>query len=413
MKKQIIFPLIFLIGCVQIFGQTHNDWRGPNRSGVYNETGLLKKWPEKGPELLWSVTGLPKGNSSVAVGNNIIYITGIKGETEVLVAMDMKGNKLWETNYGRAWTESFPESRSTPIIDNERIYVTSGKLDAACIDAKNGKVIWSVKVNDLFEGNFGRWGKAESPVILDNKIFFTPCGDKTTMVALDKMTGATIWSSESIHDVSAYVSPLLFEYKGKQYLVTVTEKNIVALSPLNGAIIWKFDFGTLAQDANIHANTPLYKDGKIYVTSGYNHTSVMLKLSDDGKSVTQLWTDKVLDNHHGGVVLVNNYIYGSNWLNNSQGRWVCLDWNSGKVMYETDWLNKGEIISADGFLYCYEEKNGNIALVKANPEKFELISSFKINMGSGPHWSHPIINNGILYIRHGEALMAYDIKEKK
>jgi len=413
MKKQISILCISLFISGHIFGQLLNDWRGPNRTGVYNETGLLKKWPEKGPDLLWSVMTLPKGNSSVAVANNMIYITGIKGSSEFLVAMDMNGNKLWETMYGRAWTESFPESRSTPIIENDRLYITSGVLDAACIDAKTGKIIWSEKVNDKFEGAFGRWGKAESPVILGNKIFFTPGGEKTTMVALDKMTGATIWTSESIHDVSAYVSPLLYEYKGKQYLVTVTEKYIVAFSPLDGKIIWKFDFGALAQDANIHANTPLYKDGQIYVSSGYNHTGVMLKLSEDGNSVSQVWTDKTLDNHHGGVVLIDNYIYGSNWLNNSQGRWVCLDWTTGKTMYETDWFNKGQIISAEGFLYCYDEKNGNVGLVKATPTKFDLVSSFKIAMGSGPHWSHPIIHAGILYIRHGEALMAYDIKEKK
>jgi outer membrane protein assembly factor BamB len=413
--KQLIFSAFILFGFIQTgICQTTSEWRGIGRTGVYNETGLLKKWPDNGPQLLWSATGLPKGNSSVAFGNNLLYLTGTKDTMEVLMAFDMKGTKIWETTFGRAWSASFPESRCTPTVNDNRVYVTSGKLDAACIDGTSGKIIWAVKVNEKFNGAYGMWGKAESPIVLDDKVFFTPSGNKTTMVALNKLTGETIWASESLKDGSSYVSPLLIERNGKQQIVNLTEKFVFGISPKDGKILWKFDYGQYAaapDHYNILINTPIYWNGGIFITNGYNHSSAMLDLSEDGNSVTQRWIENVMDTHLGGDVRLGSYIYGSNWQNNAKGKWVCLDWNTGKTLYETDWITKGQIISADGMLYCYEEKTGNIALVKASPEKFEVISSFKVPLGRGVHWSHPVINKGILYVRHMDALMAYNIRE--
>ncbi len=404
MKDRIILTAV-IFGIFQfVNGQVTSEWRNLGRTGVYLETGLLKKWPEKGPQLIMSATGLPKGNSSVAVGRDKLYLTGTTGENEVLIALDMKGNKLWETIFGRAWTESFPESRCTPTLDGDRVYVTSGVLDAACIDAESGEIKWSVKVNEKFEGAFGEWGKAESPLIIGDLIYFTPAGNRTTMVALHKMTGETVWESESLKDISSYVSPLLVNHEGLQFITGVTERYIFAIAPADGRILWKFDYGS-----SLHMCTPLYAEGCLFVSTGYDHGNVMLKLSADGRPPTLLWKDSTLDTHHGGYVRVGNYIFGSNWLSNSKGRWVCLEWNTGKVMYETDWKNKGPVITAEGMLYCYEEKSGYIALVRPTPEKFDMVSSFKVPLGSGPNWSHPVIHNKILYIRHGDALMAYDI----
>ena len=337
--KDRILAVVFVFGMGQFaYSQVISEWRNIGRTGIYNDTGLLKKWPDNGPQLIMSVRGLAKGHSSVAIADEKLYLTGTRDNREVLMALDMTGNKLWETDFGGAWTESFPESRCTPTIDGDRIYVTSGVLDAACISAETGNIIWSVKVNEKFEGAFGDWGKAESPLVLDNKVFFTPAGDKTTMVALNKMTGETIWASESLKDKSSYVSPLLVAMNGKQFIVGETEKYIFALDPSDGRIIWKFDFGSLASaedPTNIHTVTPLFCDGNLFVTSGYDHTGVMLRLSPEGTPPTLLWSENTLDTHLGGVVKVDHYIYGSNWLSNSKGRWVCLDWNTGKAMYET------------------------------------------------------------------------------
>jgi hypothetical protein len=158
--------------------------------------------------------------------------------------------------------------------------------------------------------------------------------------------------------------------------------------------------------------TPVYHDGKIYVTGGYDYGSILLSLNEDGTNVSVVWTDSLLDVHHGGVVLVDGYIYGSNWLNNGDGNWCCLDWNTGKKMYEEHWKCKGSIISAEGMLYVYDEKSGFVGLVKATSEKFGLVSSFRVKEGSGPYWAHPVIHNANLYIRHGNALMVYNISSR-
>lgn len=191
--------------------------------------------------------------------------------------------------------------------------------------------------------------------------------------------------------------------------------NIFAVDVSNGEILWKIP---IEKPAGFNWDlilcvTPLYNNGMIYVTGGYDVGGIMIKMGDDGKSATVAWTDKVLDVHHGGVVKVDGYIYGSNWLNNADGNWCCIDWNTGAKKWEEHWNCKGSIISAEGLLYIYDEKRGNVGLLKANPEKFDLVSSFQIKQGnSGPFWAHPVIHNGVLYIRHTNALMAYDIKTK-
>ncbi len=411
MKKSIVIILIASYIAVPAWSQITSEWRGPGRTGVYPDKGLLKEWPKGGPRLVMSATGLPKGNSSVAVGNGALYVAGTRDSTEVLVSLDMEGNVLWETPYGRAWAESYPESRSTPTLENERIYVVSGRLDAACIDAKSGRVIWSRQVADQYRSQFGRWGTSCSPLIVDNKCVITTGGNLTTVVALEKSTGEKVWTTESLNDPLGYVSPCLIDHHGNKQIIALTEKHILGVSPDNGRIIWKFDFSVYAgpEGQKNNTTTPLYSDGRIYVTSGYNHKSIMLALDNEGNSVSLVWADSVLDNHLGGVVHVGDYIFGSNWHNNSKGNWVCLDWNTGKVMYDNEWGNKGAIIAAEGMLYCYEEKKGNVGLINPTPDKFDMVSSFQVNLGSGPHWAHPVIHDKVLYIRHGDALLAYDI----
>ncbi len=412
MKKIALIIFIHLLLISNISSQEFIEWRGPGRTGVYNETNLLKEWPENGPELLWSIEGIYKGYSSVSIANNTIYLTGLNDTVDVLIAVDLKGNIKWQTPYGRARLAAYPESRSTATIENDRVYVSSGLGDVACLNALTGEIIWTVKATEKFEGTIGRWGLAESLIIIDNKVIYTPGGKKTTMVALDKMTGETIWMSESISDNPSYSSPLLIEKNDLKIIVSVTNNYVIGVSPENGEIFWDFKYGSYSKEGGRknQTNTPLYYNDRIYITSGYDHKSVMLDLSENLKSVSLAWVDTVLDVHHGGVVLVDGYIYGANWINNGQGNWCCIDWATGKKQYEAEWKTKGSIIYADGMLYCYEEKTGYIALVKATPEGFDVISSFNITLGTGPHWSHPVIKDGVLYIRHMDALMAFNIK---
>jgi len=399
-----------------------SEWREEDRTGVSGETKLLKSWPEEGPELIWTNTELHKGHSSVSFGNNTIYLTGLSGLNDVLIALDDQGRIKWQTVYGRCWKESNPESRCTPTVEGKMVYVSSGSGDLACIDGITGEIVWSVKASEMHKGTYGPWGIAESPIIDGQKLYYTPGGPETMTIALDKTTGDLIWKSESLDDGAAYVSPVLIEYEGRKMIINVSLKHVFAVDASTGHIIWKLRHAEINDPEKstsgstdpplIKCVTPLYSDGKIYITGGYNNGAALLSLTDGGNNAKVEWTDDVLDVHHGGVVMIDGYIYGANWLSNGKGNWCCVDWKTGKTMWEENWKNKGSIIAADGHLYIIEEKTGFLGLLKINPSKFEMISNFKIKYGSGAYWAHPVIHNGVLYIRHGEALMAFDIREE-
>jgi len=422
MKRPTIALLFIILFTGGILSQSVNQWRGPDRTGIYPETGLLAEWPKEGPPLLWTADKIGKGFSSPVADGNAIYITGIKDTTDYLTALNLEGKIIWQVPFGPSWTNSFPDTRITPTIENNSIYVLSGSGTLACINTYDGKIKWSFDAVKKFEGAYGEWGIAESPLMVDDKVIYTPGGPKTTMVALNKMTGETIWQSVSLDDSSAYVSPRLIQYGNKKIIITLINKYFLGVDANNGKILWKYEYSALYPEQSLkiwpgapktNTITPLYKDGFIYITGGYNHVGAMFKLSDDASSVSLVWTDTTLDCHHGGVVLLDGYIYGSNWIDNGRGNWCCIDWKTGKTLYEQTWHTKGSIISADGLLYCYEEKGGNVGLVRPSPEKFELISSFKVPHGKGPYWAHPEIRKGILYIRHGDAIMAYDLRKNR
>jgi len=408
--------------CVDASGSTTTSaskkkwaqWRGPDRNGISKEKGLLKSWPEEGPKLLWSTQGLGKGFSTVSIADGTVYATGLKDDTEHLSAFDLKGNLKWQKPYGEGWTKSFPSARSTPTIDSGNAYVVTTVGIITCLDAKNGQEKWSVNTKDKFNGKLGRWGGAESPLIIGNKVICTPGGDNASLVALDKNNGNTIWTTKELSGINAYCSPIIINRGNKRIIITLIEKAVVGVDADNGKLLWKHDCEKYMGDMRIrgnHPNTPIYKDGHVYVTSGYDMGGVKLKISDDGTQVSQAWSDKNLDTHHGGVVLLDGFLYGSNWKSNDTGNWLCLDWETGEKQYEQKWNGKGSIAYADGMLYCYEEKKGNVALVKATPEGFDITSSFQVPLGEDQHWAHPVIFDGKLFIRHGDALMVYDIKQ--
>ena len=408
------FKLVFFLffGLTSVFSHAQNaQWRGPERNGIYPDKNLLQVWPENGPELVLKKEGLGAGWSTPVISENVIYINGRRDTLEVLTALKMDGSVLWETVYGKSWKASFPDSKDSPTIEDDMIFITGGMGDVNCINKKTGKIIWAVNTHEKFKGEFHSWGFAESLLLTEKAVISSPVGDETVLVALDKIDGTMIWKTESLGDIRSYASPLLIAYNGIRLILAQTSVYLVAVNPDNGKIVWKYDLITnhTLERKRYNTNTPLFHEGEIFVTSGYNSQAVMLKLSEDGKSVSLKWTSDVLDTHHGGVVLVNGYIYGSNWQNNGNGNWVCADWETGEVKYEKKWFNKGSIIYADGRLYIYEEKEGHVGLVEPEPDDFKLISSFKIEYGNGPHWAHPSIYDGYLLIRHGEVLLVYNI----
>ena len=402
------------------------DWpqfRGPNRDGKSAETGLLQEWPEGGPKLLWSVGGIGIGFSSVAVADGYVYTTGMVGNAKegMVFAFDLEGNPKWKESYGADWKGPHEGTRTTPTIDGDRAYVFSAYGNLVCFDARTGNEKWAADTVERFKAKNLTWGLSESVLIFDNKVICTPGGENATMVALDKMRGRTIWTTEGLSEKAAYCSPVVIERGGKKLILTNVEKSIVFIDPDDGNVFYRIPH---EKRHDLAAVSPVYyKDGLVYVTTGYAREDfpvrgMMFELSADTTSHTLKWTEPKLDCHHGGLVLLggdvhgtNSAIYGPASKEKDKGMWYCLELATGKIKYEGKLVGKGSVIYADGHLYCYGE-NGKVGLVKATPSGYEMVSSFEAPEGSGPHWAHPAISDGRLYIRHGDALMVYDIKQR-
>lgn len=406
----LVFVMPFVLAAQTI------QWRGSQRDGIYHESDLLTQWPEEGPELLHTIDSIGLGWSSPVIYNNYLYITGMIDSLDCLSCIADDGKIKWQISLGRAWNQTFPDTRSTPTIRDGKIYISTGMGCVVCVDALSGEIIWTNEAFAENKGAVGTWGVAESILLVDDKAIFTTAGPYTTMVALDSESGKQIWKTKSLNDVLAYVSPILVEQNGKKQIVNLTAKYLFGVNPDNGEMEWHYNFFEIDSSewdnagGVINCTSPIYYDGFLYVSSGYNHTGAKFKLNNDLSGVEFLWKDKVLDNHHGGVVLIDGVIYGSNWENNSRGNWCAISFDTGQLLYEERFRNKGSIVAADGLLYIYTEQPGFVGLVKPNPEKFDLISSFRVSGGTGPHWAHPAIYNGKMYIRHGEKLFVYNIK---
>lgn len=415
MKQGTYFIMTFVILCtfitLDIFAQ--NEWRGPGRTGIYKDAGLLKSWPAAGPALIWENSGVGTGYSSVAVTDDAVYITGKKGDNDVLTSFTQEGRKKWETVYGKASDSNYPDSRSTPTVANGKIYVVSGEGDMVCI-GKDGKTIWSVNYFRKYGSPAPRFGISESPLVVDNKVIGTPGGNKAAMVAFNSENGNVIWEAPALNEGTQYVNPLLIDDNGKRMIVTISTQSIIAINPSDGKLLWKFNYE--AQNAERrgrnHINTPVYRDGHLLAANGYGQVAVKIKINWNGGAPTLVWKNADLNPHVGGFVLAGSHIYSSTHDTNSRGRWICVDWNTGKTLWIKEWYNKGSVIFADGMLYIYEEKSGHVGLVRPSQEKLDVVSKFQITKGSGPYWAHPVIDKGRLFIRHGEYLAVYSLKGK-
>ena len=411
----LILATVFLVQNSQ--GQKVH-WRGENSCGIYNETGLLKEWPEEGPKKILATEGIGAGWGSVIMCENIMYAVGKRDSMDYMSAITMNGDILWQKVIGKGWSRSFPAARSTPTFDDGRLYAMSGSGRMACIDAKSGDEIWGLNVDSTYNTNWHHWGVAESPMILDDMVITVPAGETTAMVALNKYTGEEMWKTESLGGQRSYVTPVLLEYEDLIQIIGVTANDILAVHPGTGEILWVYKLSEKIAEirdeehkAYILANSPLIKDRNVYVSGGYDNISIMLEVAEDGNSVKEKWIDRTLDNHHHGLVLIDDYIYGSNWYSNRHGRWVCMSWETGEVKYVEEWNSKGVTVSADGMLYLYAEKSGLLGLAKPDKDGFDLISSFKLEEGKGQHWAHPFIKDGKMFMRHGDALVVFDIRE--
>jgi len=401
--------------CIAETDAQETQWSGLYRDGKYNDTGLLQSWPENGPDLVLKKEGLGNGYSTPILYNGEVYISGRRDSVDVVTRLDLEGSIIWETVYGSSWDQTFPESRNTPTIEDDRLYIMGGLGTVVCMDTGTGEIFWQVNTHQEYGGEFHRWGMAESLLLTEDAVISSPVGERTAVIALDKRDGSLLWESESLGGERAYASPLLIHHNGRSMILVTSSKDLMGVDPRDGNILWAYDIVTNHtgdRNRRNNTNTPLFHLGEIFVTSGYDAEALMFSLAPDGGDVKLKWSDGTLDTHHGGVVLVDGYIYGSNWLNNGNGNWVCLEWETGKVMYEEQWFNKGSVIYADGHLYLYEEKQGHVGLVKPSPRGFRLVSSFQVEGGTGPHWAHISNYDKKLLLRHGEVLFIYDISDK-
>ncbi|HDR52607.1 MAG TPA: hypothetical protein ENN90_13480 [Mariniphaga anaerophila] len=402
MRKIALATFVFIFS-VEVFSQEPTRWRGPDANGIYPDRGLLTEWPENGPELLWKFEQMGEGFSSPAISGGYIYIPTMIDKTGYMFKLTMDGELVWRVEYGEEFHESYPGSRATATLVDDRLYFLSGRGKLLCMSTEDGSVIWTKHlVNDL-NGVLNRYGFNETVVVEGDKIYCTPGGETQSVVALNRFTGEMVWAAEGKGDKAAYCTPLMLDFPSRKLLVTHTESYILGIDRQDGTLLWTHYWPNRRLE---HQNTPLFVNGDLFCFSGYGKGAVMLSMNEDGSSVREKWVSETFDNRMGGAVLIDGYIYGCGHHNRS---WQCLEWETGRQMYESTELTMGVVIAADGLIYCYDER-GELALVEPNHNEFKIISRTSITEGTGQQWAHPVIHEGVLYISRGSTLMAFQIK---
>ncbi len=400
--SNLVFFLFCLCGVAK--AQEVTQWRGTNSSGIYKVDRLLAQWPADGPQIVWTFDKLGQGFSSPAFANGKIYINGMLNGEAVLFVLDMNGKELQQFKYGKEFDASYPGVRSTPTIAGDLAYLLTGNGMLTCLDLKAGKPVWTKDLITDFGGTNIQWGYTESILIDGDRLFCTPGGKTHNVVALNRMTGETIWSCAGQGELSAYCTPLLVKLPSRQLLVTHMAGHVLGIDASTGKMLWNFEH---PNQWAVHPNTPIYHDGGLFVFSGWGQGAEKLKLSSDGSSVSKEWEIKSFDNRMGGAVLINGYLYGSG----DNGRsWQCLDWKTGEQKYSSTEMGKGVCIAVNNKLIGYSEK-GELFMAEANPSGLKVISKTKVTLGAEQHWAHPVIYKEMMYLRHGNVLIAYKIAE--
>ncbi|MDR0756765.1 MAG: PQQ-binding-like beta-propeller repeat protein [Tannerella sp.] len=401
MKRAIILSLLCTI-VIALQSQDVIQWRF-DRTGIYRESGLLKSWGDGGPQLLWHYDGLGEGHSSVAVSSTgKLYLTGMTDGIGYLYAFDANGKLLDRKEYGPEWDKSYNGTRGTVTPDGGKLYLISGLGEIVCFNESDLSIVWKKNMLTDFDGSNITWGICESPLVVGDKLIACPGGPMYNIVALNRHTGELIWSCPGDGDLSAYCSPVYLADQQTPQVVTMMQKHIIGVDIATGKKLWSYE---QINRHGVHPNVPVYAGNMLLCTSGYGKGSVMLRLIDGGRSVEKVWDAPQLDSRIGAMVKVGDYAYGSGDANRF---WFCVDWKTGELKYKENTLPVGNVIAADGMLYCYSDR-GDFALVRTTPEKFDIVSRFPITMGTDQHWAHPVIHKGVIYVRHGNTLMAYKI----
>jgi outer membrane protein assembly factor BamB len=396
------------------WGDDWPQWRGPQRDGISNETGLLKQWPAEGPKLLWQVKDLGQGYSTPAIVGERLYVIGNKGTADEFVEARniADGQQVWSARIGKVGNPdqqpSYPAARSTPTIDGESLYALSSDGDIVCLDVASGKPRWQKNVRSEFGGKPGQWAYAESPLIDGDVLVCTPGGAEATLVALNKKTGDAIWKSAVPGgEAAGYASVIAVDAGGVKQYVQFLGKGLVGVDAKTGSFLWRYDRTAKGSPANIP--TPVARDGHVY--SAANRTGgALVKLLADGRKVQphEVYFDNKLPCAIGGSVLVGDHLYGT-----TAQVLVCADFKTGQVKWTDRSIGTGSVCYADGQLYLHGE-NGDVALVEATADGYQEKGRFTLpdqpNRGSSRAWAYPVISNGRLYLRDMNSLWSYDVK---
>ncbi len=381
------------------------QWKGPDRTGVSKETGLLKSWPAEGPRLDWSVSSLGEGYGTVALQGERIFVQGVKdGQSALFCLNRADGKTVWATALGpRLGQDRGPGPRGTPTADGDRVYALSENGDLACLKTGDGSSVWRRNILKDFGGSNIHWLISESPLIDGDRLIVMPGGSGAGIVSLDKMTGKTVWACKELNEDAGYSSCLAVDVQGVRTIIGFTSRAGVGVRASDGKLLWRYE---PVANRTANCSTPIFHDGKVFYTSAYNTGCALLSLKAQGGEVRaeEVYFNREMMNHHGGVVLVNGYLYGF-----SNAILVCMEFATGKVMWRDRSVGKGALTYADGMLYLLSE-NQVVGLAEASPQGYAEKGRFRITDQGWPSWAHPVVCGGKLYIRNQGVLACYNVK---
>lgn len=387
------------------------QWRGPDRNGVSGDKNLSKRWPEGGPPVAWKSDAAGIGYSSIAVANDRIYTQGDLDNVEHVICLDARDGKLIWKYAPTPGEEGLKDNRGngprgTPVVVGDRVYCEGGRGHVTCLDAATGKMIWQKSLVTDFGGKEPGWGYSESPLVTGDMVIVTPGGRDGTVVALHKDTGETIWRSKDLTEAAHYCSPQIATIAGTRQIVQMGRETVFGLDAKTGKLLWQYKG---ANNGTANVCMPIIDGDHVFASSAYKTGGGLIHITRSGDSFNakEIYFEKKMDNHHGGIVKVGEHMYGF-----GQGGLTCMNFKTGEIAWTDRSLRKGSLIAADGMLYCLDE-NHRMGLIEANPSKYIEHGRFEVKNLDRPAWAHPVIANGRLYIRNQQELTAYDIGVKQ
>ncbi len=405
-KTAITSAIILLSLSAEIAAQAGGNWpqwRGPNRDGISQETGLLKQWPADGPPLAWKTTGAGNGYSSLAIANGRLYTMGLRGDREYVIAFDVAtGKQVWATAHGGAYRDSRGDGpRGTPTIDGESLYALGANGDLSSLDARTGRINWTMNILQKFGGSNPQWGISESPLVIGEKLLINAGGPGASVIALNKNDGTLIWKSQS--DPAGYSSAMPVKVNNATQVVFFTHRRALGLDLASGKFLWEYP---RASNDVANVATPVVRGNRIFVSSDYGTGAGLVEVKADG-TAQEVYFTKEMRNHHSSSILIGDYLYGF-----SSGVLTAMRFETGEVAWRDRSVGKGSLVYADGNLYALSE-NGVVGLVEASPASYREKGRFRIKQESLPTWTHPVVAGGRLYLRDQDTIYAFDVREKK